>query len=685
MDTTWLLPACVVFPLIGSAIIWIVGRKKETLRDNLAWAFVVLQLILMIGTVILNNSIGECLFKVQNFSGIGITFSLTGLQVIFVILCAFSWFVSTVCSKDYLKNGKNKNRYYVFLFLTFSATLGVFLSADLFTTFLFFEMMSFTSYVWVVHEESKEAMRAGETYLAIAVLGGMVMLMGIFLLYYHMGTLSYEILFEKIDKIRNTNWNRIAAVCIFFGFAAKAGTFPLHIWLPKAHPVAPAPTSALLSGILTKTGIFGILLLATTIMAGDKKFGWLLLILGTLTMMIGGILALFSINLKKVLACSSVSQIGFIIIGIGALTLLRTDGILAGAGIIIYIVNHALFKILLFNCAGIVYTNVHSLELNEIRGFGYNKPFFKLIFLSGACGISGLPFFSGYIGKTLIHEGLSEYAKLSESFLLKGIECLYTLGGALTIAYMVKLCVVLFFEKNTNPLKQEQFDKIKKYMGVIPKVVLAIPALFFLITGGMPHVTLEKIINICYSDLRLAKVPLNVNYFHWTSLKFGILGVVFGVIIYFLFIRKWMMVEDEKGKKYIDRWNPKWDLEDRLYRPCLNGIITGFMVVCRLGDRLIDYVLIGLRKSIYRDSKLPHELDEGNLTTHMIGNLMDDGKSILNHTVYKKHPIAISYEHKLALFREELRENNGIIERSLSYGLFLFVGGLIITLIYMIV
>ena len=124
------------------------------------------------------------------------------------------------------------------------ATLGVFLSADLLTTFIFFEIMSFASYMWVVQEETKEAMEAGKTYLAIAVLGGMVALMGLFLLYNITGTLMISDLYSAVSVAGKSKMLYISAFCLLFGFGAKAGMFPLHIWLPKAHPVAPAPANS---------------------------------------------------------------------------------------------------------------------------------------------------------------------------------------------------------------------------------------------------------------------------------------------------------------------------------------------------------------------------------------------------------------------------------------------------------
>lgn len=175
-----------------------------------------------------------------------------------------------------------------------------------------------------------------------------------------------------------------AALCVLFGFGAKAGVFPLHIWLPQAHPVAPAPVSALLSGVLTKAGIFGVLLLTAQVLPGDTRWGLLILALGAVTMVLGAVLAVFSNNLKYILACSSLSQIGFILLGVAMISLLGEHNALAANGTVLYMLNHSLVKLTLFLFAGVVYANTHALDLNAIRGFGRGKPLLHAVFLCGA-------------------------------------------------------------------------------------------------------------------------------------------------------------------------------------------------------------------------------------------------------------------------------------------------------------
>ena len=187
----------------------------------------------------------------------GLNVTLDGFRRVYVLVICLMWACTLLLSPEYFRHHRNVTRYYVFNLLTLGATLGVFLAADLYTAFVFFEIMSFTSFTWVIQEETEGAIRAANTYLAVAVIGGLVALMGLFLVDWKLGTTNLSLLYERAQACPDKAVLYAAGGCILFGFGAKAGMFPLHIWLPKAHPVAPAPASALLSGVLTKSGIWG--------------------------------------------------------------------------------------------------------------------------------------------------------------------------------------------------------------------------------------------------------------------------------------------------------------------------------------------------------------------------------------------------------------------------------------------
>ena len=340
--TSVVLPFLVFFPFLGAVVGYVIGKSNKGARDLWAWA---LSAIVFAASLMLIGK--ETVYEIPNFCGLGISFAADGFGVILAVLTSAIWLITTLFSKEYMADARNRNRYYLFVFLTLGATMGIFLSADLFTTFIFFEIMSFTSTVLVIHEEDNHTIRSAYTYMTVAIIGGLVTLMGLFMMYQMAGTLNMAELTAFMAAQEDKTAFYAVGVLILFGFAAKAGLFPLHIWLPNAYSVAPAPSSALLSCILTKTGVFGTIIISCKLFMHDAQWGNLILILGIITMVMGAVLAVFSVNLKRTLACSSMSQIGFIIIAIGMQGLLGEHNALAASGTFLHFLNHSLFKLLL--------------------------------------------------------------------------------------------------------------------------------------------------------------------------------------------------------------------------------------------------------------------------------------------------------------------------------------------------
>ncbi len=709
MHINLLIP--ILYPIAAGFIIYGIGRKNKTIRDYAADFVAVSEFLLLLLTSFIpcllagglpGGGAGEAYeLKLSYVAGLGLHLRMDGFRALYTTIAAFMWMVCTVFSREYFEHHRNRNRYTLFLLWTMGATMGVFLSADLFTTFLFFEMASFTSYVWVAQEETREALRAAETYLAIAVIGGLIMLMGLFLLYSTAGTLEIAALKDACAGVAGNKRLLAAGVCIFFGFAAKAGAVPLHVWLPKAHPVAPAPASALLSGMLTKVGVFGILVVSSQIFFHDGSFGTFVLTIGVLTMLVGAVLALTSVDLKRTLACSSVSQIGFILIGVGMQGLLGEENALAVRGTLLYMVNHSLFKLVLFLCAGVIFMNLHKLDLNAIRGYGRKKPLLNGIFLCGVLGIAGVPFFSGYVSKTLIHESMVEYMELlTEGTVqavifgfpaMKFVEILFLVSGGMTLAYMLKLYIAIFVEKNSSAQVQDEYDKKTPYMTPVSSILLTLCAALFPVFGVLPNLLFDKLADMGQGFMNLTKIPQTVRYFSWVNLKGSLISLGIGILLYVFLVRGFLMAK-ETGRKaaapgkrvYVNRWHESWDLENVVYRPLLRGLDLIFSIIFRVCDRFPDWLIVGFRKTIYKDSKLPHELEEGTAITHTVGVILDDGEALVNKVFRPRNPFRLSFEHKLAMVNEELEENNTIIGRSLSFGLFMFCLGLLLTLGYML-
>ena len=381
MTTSIIFPFLVFFPFLGAVISYIIGRSNKGARDIWCW---ILSAVIFIASLTLIGK--ETVYSLRGFCGLGLSFAADGFGVILAVLTGAIWLITTIFSKEYMAAERNRNRYYFFVFLTLGATMGIFLSADLFTTFIFFEIMSFTSFVLVMHDEEDFTVRSAKTYLAVAVIGGLVTLMGLFMMYQKAGTLNMAELTAFMQSRENPAEFYAIGVLILFGFAAKAGLFPLHIWLPNAYTVAPAPSSALLSCLLTKTGVCGTIIVSCKLFLHDAAWGQCILILVIITMVLGAVQAVFSVNLIRTLACSSMSQIGFIIIAIGMQGLLGEHNALAASGTLLHFLNHSLFKLLLFLGAGVIFMNLRELNLNKIRGYGKDKPLLKLIFLMPILG-----------------------------------------------------------------------------------------------------------------------------------------------------------------------------------------------------------------------------------------------------------------------------------------------------------
>ncbi|MCL2006509.1 MAG: hypothetical protein FWG77_00340 [Treponema sp.] len=513
-----------------------------------------------------------------DYGALALCFRIDGFRLIFGSITIFLWLITAVFSPGYFASHPKKLRRYIFFnLLTLLSTLGVFFSSDFRTTFLFFEIMSFSSYPLIIHDENPEALRAGETYLAIAIIGGLSILFGMLMIQNLLGTLEFTSLFMQTEIDRQDLY--LPGVLMLIGFGAKAGMFPLHFWLPKAHPVAPAPASALLSGILIKTGIFGTAILSGSLFYGDYTWSMILLIPAVITMVLGALLALFSDDLKKIIACSSVSQMGLIFIGI-AMQGLPIDGSnFAAGGVLLHILNHSLIKLSLFLAAGIVYMNLGELSLEKIRGFGRGKPLFLIIFLISALSISGLPLFSGYLSKTLLHESIVDavYWYQNPLGLLGFTDIAFIFTGALTLAYMAKLFTVLFTGEGGKAAA-------RPYIGPAPAFALGFTALIVLALGLFPSL-MNSIAETGSGFFQGHGDPLRPDYFSAKNLQSALISVLIGAGIYLLVVRRII--------RHSIRWPNVLDIENLLIRPGLKLIIQ---IACFCAAFLAALPSLPLRK-----------------------------------------------------------------------------------------
>lgn len=229
----FLLLTAVLLPLLLAPAVYFIAKRslRSAYATSLASAIAETALFayLFFADVKLSVSVGSApaLFALGS----------DGFRSLYALVVSFMWSVTTAFLPEYLSHYKNRERLLFFWLVTFSATLGVFLSTDLATTFIFFEIVSFASFVWVLHDETEDALSAAKTYLATAIFGGMIMLLGLVFLYERTGTLAIAEISAAVSGMPQTP-KFISGLLLLFGFAAKAGMIPLHIWLPKAHPLS---------------------------------------------------------------------------------------------------------------------------------------------------------------------------------------------------------------------------------------------------------------------------------------------------------------------------------------------------------------------------------------------------------------------------------------------------------------
>ena len=613
----------VFLPILMGLVAYFVGKKNENVRDIIAIATSIIEVLLMVYVVIK--------YPITN-TLIGMEFKADGFRSIYALIATFMWMCTIIFSKEYMHHYEKKNRYYLFYLVTLGATVGVFLSSSLWTTFMFFEMMSLTSFVLVIHDERKESLSAGNTYLSIAIISGMILLMGMFILQVELKTLRFDEIYALCKDGINPRVYA-AGICLLLGFGAKAGMFPLHTWLPKAHPVAPAPASALLSGILTKAGVFGIIICVTYIFPSVKSFAVILLILALITMLLGAVLAVFSINFKRTLACSSMSQIGFILTGLSMMIFLQSHNAIAFEGSFLHMVNHSLIKLSLFMIAGVIYMNIHKLNLNEIKGFGRNKHFIKICFAIAMLGIMGIPLFNGYISKTLIHEAIVEYAHLltgSELFWIKAAEYVFLFSGGLTIAYMLKIFICVFFEKNNDENLQKEYDSKKKHMKWYSYLVIGLASFILPFLGFLPSLTSNNLATLVADFFNVDAHHLHFpDYFAWVNLKGAVISLAIGLFVYFVIIRLWLIKKNEKGQKeYIERFKSLGLALNKIKKAIVKAVVLAILFIFRSLCDFVDVMIYLTRKFILREYK--YEFN-GSPLFYKIGEYIDRIKKTDDH------------------------------------------------------
>jgi len=411
---------------------------------------------------------------------LSIAYNTDGLAKFFACLISTIWLIAAVFSMEYMKHEKKPQRFFMFYTFSLAALMSLCFSENMMTLYLSYEFMTILTVPLVIHTGTPEAVSAGLKYLGYSIFGAGLGLMGFFFLNTYCDTTSFiaggTLNLALIEG--KENMMLIVFFLMILGFGCKAGMFPLHAWLPTAHPVAPSPASAVLSGIITKGGVIAIIRVTYYLFGADFLRGtWAqtaVLILSIITIFMGSMLAYKEKLLKKRLAYSTVSNVSYVVFG---LMLLCPAGFM---GALLQVVFHAVAKNILFLCAGAIIYKTHKTYVYELKGIGKEMPIVMWTFAFAALSLIGIPPTSGFVSKWYLAQGglAPEFGALG----IIGVAVLMV-SALLTAGYLLPIIAEGFF-----PGKDFDYGSLKKkepnYLMTVPLVLLSVAVVMF---GVLPN------------------------------------------------------------------------------------------------------------------------------------------------------------------------------------------------------
>jgi multicomponent Na+:H+ antiporter subunit D len=400
----WLPLAVLASSLVPGLVIFALPEERVAARTTLnligALAKLVFVFLLLAG-VRAGETYGV---RFAVLPGLDLAFKADALGLLFVTLSAVLWLLTTLYAIGYLERSPNRSRFFGFFSLCVTATMGIAMAANLFTFFVFYELLTLSTFPLVVHRGTDQAMRGGTVYLAYTLIGGTVLLTGIVWLHDLLG--HTELALTGVAAALGSEYIgqlRIIFVLLIVGVGVKAAIVPLHGWLPQAM-VAPAPVSALLHAVaVVKAGAFGIVRIVYEVFGIEFAQSLSLLaplaLFAAVTIVWGSFRALFQDDLKKRLAFSTVSQVSYIVLGVALF------GPIGTVGGLVHLVHQGIMKITLFFCAGNYAETLGIHNVSEMDGAGRRMPLTTIAFSVGALGMMGAPLTAGAISKAWLTGG----------------------------------------------------------------------------------------------------------------------------------------------------------------------------------------------------------------------------------------------------------------------------------------
>lgn len=425
-----------IIPILGAILL---TRKEYLNRKNRNIATTIILILNLITYIVLVNTDGPKqihILKMNDF--IDIFIKIDDLGILFGTLSSVLWIFTSFYAMEYMKHEGKERSFYIFFIITLGVTLGISAAGNLFTLYIFYELLTLATFPLVIHTGSKAALDSGKKYMIYSFSGATFALLGMILLYSVTNDLSFVAkgLFQNLETY-DSLIILFSYLSMFIGFGVKAALVPFHSWLPEAM-VAPTPVSSLLHAVaVVKSGIFALIRMTYFIFGAvvvkEINAPNYIIVMVLLTVVMGSVLALHQSHLKKRLAYSTISQLGYILLGI---IMLNKDAL---TGALLHIVNHALIKIVLFFCVGAIYYQTHKINIEDIKGLGKKMPITFICFTISAISLVGIPPTNGFVSKWYLGLGALNIGSIMYVVIL-------LLSAFLTAAYLLPVSVSSFFK-----------------------------------------------------------------------------------------------------------------------------------------------------------------------------------------------------------------------------------------------
>ncbi|MBE6759708.1 MAG: proton-conducting membrane transporter [Ruminococcaceae bacterium] len=472
--------AAIVLPMILGAALPFVKIKNRNALHGLVIGTTALEAVLGLAVILSEEKLLE-LWRITDT--LTVSLRADGMAKLFTVLFTFGWLLVSVFAFEYMKHEHNEDRFYAFFLLSEGALVGLSLSANMAAMYLCFELATLLSMPLVLHSMKKDAMSAALKYLFYSIAGAFMALLGIFFLAHYSTSLDF-VPGGCLDRAAAEGHEGVLLTVILItviGFGTKAGMYPMHGWLPTAHPVAPAPASAVLSALIAKAGVLAIVRILYYVVGVDFVKGtWVqitLLSLSLFTVLMGSLMAYRERNLKKRLAFSTVSQISYILT---SLFIFSAEGV---QGALLHTVFHAAVKTCLFLGAGALIYCTGKTAADEYKGMGRKMPVVMWSFALASVTLIGIPPTGGFWSKWAMASAALDSAPGFFSWL---IPVVLLISALLTAGYLMPVVIDAFFPGEQAPaVKRSESPMMWAPMAVLAAVCV----LLGMFSGGLAGFT----------------------------------------------------------------------------------------------------------------------------------------------------------------------------------------------------